>query len=171
MNIATLHHRLVAWLTTFGQALQPVLLLALRLWWGWSFFLTGKGKLLNLSRTADYFGSLHIPAPMLNAAVAGSVECIGGLMLMAGLFSRIVSVPLIFTLLVAYATAEREALSAIFSDPDKFTGATPFLFLLAVLIVFAFGPGKISLDALRFGRKEVRGGIAAGIEQAEAVEN
>ena len=34
------------------------------------------------------------------------------------------------------------------SDPDKFTGATPFLFLFAVVIIFLFGPGKLSLDAL-----------------------
>ena len=46
-----------------------------------------------------------------------------------------------------YATADKEALHAILSDTDKFTGAAPFLFLLACVIVFAFGPGKISLDA------------------------
>ena len=38
--------------------------------------------------------------------------------------------------------------AAITSEPDKFTGATPFLFLFACLIVLAFGPGKLSLDAL-----------------------
>ena len=54
---------------------------------------------------------------------------------------------------VAYLTAEREALNSFFSDPDKFTGATPFLFLFAALIVFAFGPGKIALDALVFRDK------------------
>ena len=46
-----------------------------------------------------------------------------------------------------YATADKEALHTILSDTDKFTGAAPFLFLLACVIVFAFGPGKISLDA------------------------
>lgn len=167
MNIPALYCRLTAILTTIGRAVQPVLLLLLRLWWGWSFFQTGKGKLLHLSRIAEYFASLHIPLPTLNAAVAGTVECCGGLLLMVGLFSRLVSVPLIFTLVVAYATAEREALNAIFSDPDKFTGAAPFLFLLAVSIVFAFGPGKLSLDALFFGRKEVKAGITANAEEAE----
>jgi putative oxidoreductase len=67
---------------------------------------------------------------------------------MLGLFARPVSVPLIFTMLVAYATADREALQAITTDPDKFVTAAPFLFLLASLIVLAFGPGKLSLDAL-----------------------
>ena len=80
--------------------------------------------------------------------LAGSTECFGGLLLLAGLASRLISIPLAFTMCVAYATAEHEALAGIFKDPDKFTGATPFLFLLTVLIVLAFGPGVFSLDWL-----------------------
>jgi hypothetical protein len=36
----------------------------------------------------------------------------------------------------------------IFSDPDKFLTADEFLFLVAVVLVFAFGPGKSSIDWL-----------------------
>lgn len=75
-------------------------------------------------------------------------ECAGGLLLALGLFARPATVPLIFTMLVACWTADREALNAIVSDPDKFVTAAPFLFLLALLIVLVFGPGKLSLDAL-----------------------
>lgn len=148
MKLSSAYSMLIGFLTFVGNLVQPVLLFLLRLWWGWSFFLTGKGKLENLDRTAAFFNDLHIPMAKLNATVAGSVECIGGLLLLVGLGSRIVAIPLMFTLTIAYATAERDALFAIFSDTDKFTGATPFLFLLAVVIVFAFGPGAISLDAL-----------------------
>ncbi|MBI4625339.1 MAG: DoxX family protein [Verrucomicrobia bacterium] len=150
MNFSSSHHKLEGLLVTLGGWLQPVLLLVIRGWWGWSFFLTGKGKLLNLEKTTGFFTELGLPLPKLNAILAGSTECFGGLLLLVGLGSRLVSVPLIFTMLVAYATADREALQAVFSDPDKFTGAAPFLFLLACLIVFAFGPGKLSLDALLF---------------------
>ncbi len=52
------------------------------------------------------------------------------------------------SMLAAYLTAENEALKAIFSDPDKFTGADPFLFLFAAVIILVFGPGKFSLDHL-----------------------
>ena len=150
MNLSSAYAKLDGLLTTLGTWTQPVLLLIVRGWWGWSFFLTGKGKLMNLDKTASFFGDLGLPLPKLNAIMAGSTECFGGLLLLLGLGSRLVSVPLIFTMLVAYATADKEAVAAIFSDPDKFTGATPFLFLLACLVVFAFGPGKISLDALLF---------------------
>jgi putative oxidoreductase len=128
--------------------LQSPLLLVMRLYWGWSFFVTGKGKLLNLDKTADYFAGLNLPFPKLNGVLAGSTECFGGLLLLVGLASRLVSIPLAFTMLVAYFTADREALSSIFSDPDKFLGADPFLFLLTAIIVLAFGPGVFSLDWL-----------------------
>ena len=48
-------------------------------------------------------------------------------------------------------------LSAAFSAiPDKFVAAAPFPFLLAALLVLAFGPGALSLDALikRFVARE-----------------
>jgi putative oxidoreductase len=130
--------------------LQSPLLLVIRLYWGISFLQTGWGKLNHLDRTASYFADLGLPLPKLNAIMAGSTECFGGLLLALGLFARPAAVPLAFCMFVAYATADSEALHAIFSDTDKFTGATPFLFLYAVLLVLAFGPGKLSLDALLF---------------------
>jgi putative oxidoreductase len=150
MKLSSAYAKLDGLMTTIGSWLQPVLLLVVRGWWGWSFFLTGKGKLMNLDKTTAFFTDLGLPLPKVNAIMAGSVECFGGLLLLLGLGSRLVSVPLIFTMLVAYATADKEALHSIFSDTDKFTGATPFLFLFACVIVFAFGPGKLSLDALLF---------------------
>ena len=128
--------------------LQSPLLLVMRLWWGWSFFQTGLGKLRNHGDTADFFQTLGIPMPGLNAWVAGGAECIGGLCLLAGFASRLMSIPLSITMIVAYLTADNEALKSIFSDPDKFTSATPFLFLLTCLLVLAFGPGAFSVDRL-----------------------
>ena len=165
MNIVIAYAKLTQFAGRIGASFQSVLLLLIRGWWGWSFFLTGRGKLLNLDRTAEFFATLHLPLPKLNALAAGSVECVGGLCLLLGLGARIASVPLVFTLLVAYVTADREALLSFFSDTDKFTAATPFLFLLAALIVFAFGPGKLSVDALleRIARRPlpVRASLAA----------
>lgn len=133
--------------------LQSPLLLAVRLFWGFQFARTGWGKLMNLDRTAEFFASINIPAPKLNAIMAGGTECLGGVLLMLGLFSRIASVPLVVTMLVAYVTADRETLMAIVSEPDKFTSAAPFLFLFASVIVLAFGPGAFSLDRVLAGRR------------------
>ncbi|MEO7600465.1 MAG: DoxX family protein [Opitutus sp.] len=148
MKLASACHTLESSLASFGRALQAPLLLIIRLYWGWSFAQTGWGKLMNLERTTKFFASLNLPAPKLNAIAAGSTELIGGVLLALGLFTRFASPALIVVMLTAYLTADREALFAITSDGDKFTGAAPFLFLFAALIVFAFGPGKLSLDSL-----------------------
>jgi len=135
-----------------AAALQSPLLLVIRLYWGLSFAQTGWGKLRHLDKTAEFFASIDIPLPKLNALAAGATEFLGGLLLALGLFARPATVPLIITMIVAYATADSEALRAIFSEPDGFVTAAPFLFLLASLVVLAFGPGRLSLDAW-FSRK------------------
>jgi putative oxidoreductase len=78
------------------------------------------------------------------------------LLLLLGLGGRVVPLPLIGTMIVAYLTAESDALHALTSDPDKFVAAAPFMFLLAALIIFVFGPGKLSLDAV-FAKKTASG--------------
>jgi putative oxidoreductase len=142
-------------LISVASRFQSLVLLALRLYWGWQFFADGKGKLLHLKSVADYFGQLHIPFPYFNASLASAVECGGGLLLLAGLGSRLVAVPLIFTMIIAYLTAEIDKVKHIFSDPDKFVTADPFLYLLASVIILVFGPGVFSLDwilAKKLGR-------------------
>lgn len=147
MNLKSGFTKLESSLTATGVFLFPIVLLVMRLFWGWQFFQTGKGKLMNLDRTAGFFASIDIPWPKLNAMLAGVTEAGGGLLLMVGLAARVVSVPLILVMVVAYVTADREALQAIVSDPDKFTSAAPFLFLLTCVIVLTAGPGRFSLDA------------------------
>lgn len=140
-------------LAAAGRMLQPLVLLLLRLYWGWQYFLAGKGKLADLSKPTHFFASLHIPAPAANAVVVSVSETVGGLLLMAGLGTRWFTPLFIFEMLIAFVTADREALGSIFSDPDKFTGAAPFLFLLVFVILFAFGAGPLSLDALLFRKR------------------
>jgi putative oxidoreductase len=141
--------------------LQAPLLLFLRVYFFWQLFLSGKGKLLNIERTAEFFGSLNIPLPVVSAYIAGATECFGGLLLIVGLCSRLVAIPVAFTMLVAYVTADYEAFTSIFSDPDKFVAAAPFPFLLVALLILAFGPGVLSIDALikRFAIPERPGAL------------
>jgi putative oxidoreductase len=82
------------------------------------------------------------------AVFISCVELFGGLFLALGLLSRVASLVLTVNLIMAYVIGDREALLSIFSDPDKFTAAAPYVFLVASLIVLLFGPGIFSLDAL-----------------------
>ncbi|MGH8045731.1 MAG: DoxX family protein [Chthoniobacterales bacterium] len=149
------------WLIKLASLLQSPLLLVVRLYWGWQFFITGKGKLEHLDKITQFFTSLGIPMPHFNAIMAGTTECVGGLLLLIGLASRLTCIPLTVVMIVAYVTADLDAVKAIFSDPDQFLGADPFQFLFAVLLVLAFGPGMFSVDALlkrRFGKPTTGGG-------------
>jgi putative oxidoreductase len=143
--------------------LRDPLLLLVRICWGWQFFLTGKGKLANLDRTTDFFAGLGIPLPGLNAAFVGSLECVGGLLLLVGLLSRPIALALAGSMVVAFVTADREALLGVFSDLQGFVSAAPFPFLLASLLVVAFGPGRFALDTLIMRRAPERGAQRASL--------
>jgi putative oxidoreductase len=119
--------------------LRDPFLLIIRLYWGYQFYTTGRGKLLNLDRTADFFASLNIPAPKFHAILVGSLECFGGWLLILGLA---------FSMVVAFLTAHSEALKELFNEPDKVFAEAPFLFLYASVIIMTCGPGRLSLDTL-----------------------
>ncbi len=119
-----------------------------RLYWGWQFAVDGWGKLHNLPKVIEYFGSLGLPAPGPTAYFVSILELVGGILLALGLGSRLIALLLTVNMTVAYITGDREALLSIFSDPDKFSAAAPFTYLMASLVILIFGPGRFSLDYL-----------------------
>ena len=133
-----------------GLYLQPFLLLFLRGIGGWQLYLTGKGKLLNHEKVVGFFTSLNIPFPDANAWFIGGLECFGGLLLLVGLLSRPVALLMAGNMFVAYLSVEddRAKLLNLFVDPTPFLNADPFFFLLMSVVVLAFGPGLISIDAV-----------------------
>lgn len=142
-----------------GALLQSPLLLAVRLYWGWQFAQTGWGKLHHLAQITGFFRSLGIPAAAFSAPFVSGLEFVGGLLLIAGLASRLTGFLLAGNMFVAYWTADHEALFSVFSDPGKFYGADPYTFLFASLLVLIFGAGFFSLDtaiAWRWGKRRER---------------
>jgi putative oxidoreductase len=152
----------------FFDYVGDIMLFLTRVFWGYQFYQTGHGKLEHLDRTTQFFANLGIPAPALNAKIAGSVECYGGLLLLFGFLSRPAALFLSGTMLTAYATAHRDtlvklfarpgSLDALLNQPEAFTKAEPFLFLLVSVMVLSFGPGLFSADAA-LGRL-IRGWLA-----------
>lgn len=142
-------------LVRVADYLQPVFLLVFRLTWGWAFFVSGKGKLVNHKDIVEFFTDLHIPMPDLNAWFVAGLECVGGILLMVGFASRPIGALLTVNMIVAYLAVkdDRETIFNIFGKDglDNFTQADPFFFLLTAVIVLAFGPGPLSLDYL-FGK-------------------
>ena len=131
-----------------GDYLRSPFLLLIRSYWGWQLIESGWGKLHNLGKVTEFFTSLGLPMPAQTAVFISCLEFFGGILLALGLLSRLIALMLTVNLIVAYITADREALFSIFSDPDKFYAAAPYTFLVASLIVLIFGAGKFSLDTL-----------------------
>jgi putative oxidoreductase len=127
--------------------LKSPFLLAVRLYWGWQFIQTGWGKLQHLDKVTAFFSSLNIPLPGLNAHFVAGLEFVGGIALILGVASRLFGLLLTISLLVAYWTSDRMALTSIFSDPGKFYAADPYTFLFASIIILIFGAGLFSIDA------------------------
>ncbi|HSY53474.1 MAG TPA: DoxX family protein [Opitutaceae bacterium] len=133
-----------------GACLQSPILLLVRLAWGFQLYESGWAHLTHVDKTAQFFQSLNIPFPVANVYLSGSVELVGGILLMLGLFSRLVSIPLIFNFCVAYLTASSDSVKALlhFKNPDAFINDSAFPFLVTSLLILAFGAGKFSLDFL-----------------------
>ena len=143
-NLSKTHDRFFALLSK----LQSPFLLAVRLYWGWQLAESGWGKLHNLEKVTEFFTSLNLPMPAQMAVVISCLEFFGGIFLSIGLLSRVTALVLTINMIMAYVTADREALFSFFSEPDKFSAAAPYVFLIASLIILIFGPGKICVDTL-----------------------
>ncbi|QDT39076.1 DoxX family protein [Stratiformator vulcanicus] len=133
-------------------------LLAIRGMVGWVMFFHGAQKLWGwftetgepgLEGFKGFLTKLEIPYPELNAYMAGGTEFFGGCLLMAGLMTRLVSIPVAITMGVAAFVAH----SGTFSNQAG--GMEYALTLMVVTIgILLTGPGRLSLDALLFRRKK-----------------
>lgn len=132
-----------------GCNLQSLFLLYMRVTWGHQFFLAGINKLNDIPGTVEMFQKLNIPSPVFHAYQVGILEAVGGILLIIGLASRLATIPLIIILMTALSTAHAEYLAKFrfILDPHILVIQEPYPFLLTSLLIFIFGPGRISLDA------------------------
>jgi putative oxidoreductase len=124
--------------------------LATRVVVGWAFYLTGNGKWAHFDNTVTFFTELGIPFPQANAAFVASLELVGGICLILGLFTRIMATGLASTMVVALLTADRARFVESWSSASEIspTDISAFVFLLFMVWLATFGPGALSLDHL-----------------------
>jgi putative oxidoreductase len=115
-----------------------------RLTVGLVFVGTGWGKLHTLPDVTEFFASLHIPAPGFNATLAASTEFFGGLLVLVGLGTRLASLPLAFTMVVAILTAKRGDIAGLTS----LVGFEEWSYLVLFIWLAVAGAGPLSLDRL-----------------------
>jgi putative oxidoreductase len=121
-----------------------------RLTVGLVFIGTGWGKLHSLPDVTEFFRSLHIPAPGLNARIAASTEFFGGILVLVGLATRLASLPLMFTMVVAILTAKRADIDGL----STLVGFEEWSYLVFFVWLAVAGAGPVSLDRLIAPRLE-----------------
>jgi putative oxidoreductase len=124
-----------------------------RLGVGLLFMSTGWGKVHSIEKVTGFFTSLGIPAPHFQAILVGYSELLCGTALVVGLLTRLATVPLIVSMIVAILTAKRPDLHGLFD----LVGFDEFTYLVVLVMIAIVGPGAVSIDALlvrRLGWRE-----------------
>jgi len=125
-----------------------------RLTVGLVFIGTGWGKLHSIPDVTSFFTDLHIPAPGFHARLVAGTEFVGGLLVLVGLGTRLVSLPLAFTMVIAILTAKRPNIDGL----TTLVGFEEWSYLVLFLWIALAGAGPLSLDALiRRVRRSQRG--------------
>jgi putative oxidoreductase len=111
---------------------------------GFVFLQSGWGKFHHLDKVVEFFTSLNIPLANIQAPFVAGVELIGGALLILGLWTRWVSLPLMFTMVIAIATAKWKDFGGV---SDLFTNSEFLILLLLGWLAFT-DSGKYSVRTL-----------------------
>jgi putative oxidoreductase len=113
-----------------------------------AFYGPAMKKITDFDGTAAWFERLEIPFPLFNAYLAGITEFMAIWLMILGLGTRIIALPMIITLLVAVYTVH---------TGDGYNGMKIQLFYMAMcFFLMVYGPGRISADYLIKGRRKKR---------------
>ncbi len=129
--------------------LNSLPLLFLRLVLAYGFYTPAIMKLKDISGITEWFKSLNIPFPILNAYLATGTELAGVVLLTLGLFTRLISIPLIITMIVAIVTVHFTNGFDVYNNGFEI----PLYYIIMLFTLTIFGSGKISLDYLLFKNK------------------
>jgi putative oxidoreductase len=76
--------------------------------------------------------------------LSGYTEWLGGILIMLGLFTRLVSIPMMFNMLVAIMKVKIKEVTGI----DDFVEMDEALYMFIFFWLMMDGPGRVSLDHL-----------------------
>jgi putative oxidoreductase len=152
----------------------PRATVVIRMMAGGVFLWEGILKFVYLNQGVGRFTKLGLPFPLLTADFVGWLEIIGGILLMLGLGTRLITIPFIIEMLVAMlSTKPRLFLGTLPLPPPP---APPIDGLWAVLheirseyaqimsciFLLISGPGPWSLDATLLSKRKETGGRLVG---------
>ena len=116
-----------------------VLILALRVFFGVLFFVHGMDKMMNFEQLSRHFPSVLGFGSYMSLMLAIFCEFCCSIFLIAGLMQRIILIPMIISMGVAFFDVHDAIL------PE---GELALIYMVAFFILFLVGPGRYSLDYL-----------------------
>jgi uncharacterized membrane protein YphA (DoxX/SURF4 family) len=137
---------------------------------GGIFFSEGLQKFLYADEVgAGRFLKIGLPSPEILAPFVGSVEMACGLCILFGLLTRLAVMPLLGVIIVAFLTTKvpvllgHEVLGFSLKPLPRYgflsmlhEARTDLSMICGLLFIVLVGPGPLSLDALRTGRRSER---------------
>lgn len=138
----------------------PAATVLLRLMAGGVFLWEGILKFVYTNQGVGRFTKLGLPAPEITSTFVGTLEIVGGILLIAGFLTRLIAVPFIIEMIVAVLSTKISLFLG--TSPLPLPPAPPTIGIWAVLheirsdyaqimiVIFLLiaGPGRWSVDAL-----------------------
>ena len=119
------------------EKLISLLILALRIFFGVLFFVHGLDKMINFSTLSETFPSVLGFGSYMSLMLSVFCEFCCSLFLIAGLLERIILLPMIISMGVAFF---------VIHDSMMPEGELSLIHLVIFIILFVTGPGRYSLD-------------------------
>ncbi len=143
-------HSLYMMFTLVTEYFQSIVLLIARLMIAYGFYEPAMSKWNDIDSVAQWFGSMGIPFPTINAYMAAGTEILGVGLLVLGLFTRLISLPLIIIMIVAIFTVHIG--NGFSAGSNGFE--IPLYYMVFLMIFVTQGAGKFSLDNIFFNNED-----------------
>jgi putative oxidoreductase len=125
-----------------GRLLDWLPPLVARISVGWVFAQSGWRHLHNVEFMTQKFSQWHVPHPLFNVYLSSYTELIGGSLLLAGLMTRLISIPLSINMVVAIWKVKRDGIEEV----SDLYFLSEYLAIVVFLWLFIRGPGAVSID-------------------------
>lgn len=132
-----------------GYFRSPALLIG-RLIVAYGFYEPAMMKFADIAATAEWFGSIGIPFPTLNAYMTATTELTGVILLTLGLMTRLIAIPMMVIMTIAIATVH---IGNGFSCGNN-GFEIPLYYFIFLFIFLTHGAGRFSIDYLIFKEEQ-----------------